>query len=235
MNCFAIVTARGGSKGIPGKNIKRMAGKPMIAWTIEAALRTRQLDCVIVSTDDEEIASISREWGAEVPFMRPAELATDTASSLSVLNHYMQWAEQDGGLPTYLLVLQPTSPLRVAADIEGSLAIAHERQAKAVIGVCEVQPHTGHPWFAKQLRPDATMEDFMPRHAGYVRRQDLPPAYAINGAIYLYRTEELRRSQDCFPPEALAYVMPPERSLDVDTPWDFHLAELILKERHGLL
>lgn len=230
----AIITARGGSKGIPGKNLKFMAGQPMIAWTIAAARQARGLDRVLVSTDDPEIARVCRELGAEVPFLRPAHLATDTATHLAVFDHMMDWLADEGGLPEYLLLLQPTSPLRLTEDIEGGIRLARERRADAVIGVSEIHPHTAHPWLAKRLTPDGALEPFMVTPTDDLRRQNMPPAFAINGALYVNRCASLRRDRTFFPTGALAYPMPVERSLDVDAPLDFFFAEQLLKQRHAI-
>lgn len=228
MKTVALIPARGGSKGLPGKNIRLLAGKPMLAWTIEAARQTPGLERVVLSTDDPEIARIGKEWGAEVPFLRPAELARDQASSVGVADHFLQWLEQQGERPDYLLFLQPTSPLRTAADLAGALALAAAQRPPGVISVHEIEPAC-HPWLAKRIRPDGVLADFDRPEPPNVRRQDLPPACALNGAIYLCRSEVVRRDQTLQPAGALAYLMPAARSLDVDTAWDFHLVDLILK------
>lgn len=228
----AIITARGGSKGIPGKNIKPMAGKPMIVWTIEAAQQAKLLHSVFVSTEDATIADVCRERGVEVPFMRPPELATDTATHMEVLNYIMHALEMRNELPEYLLTLQPTSPLRTAEDIDAAINLAVQKSADAVIGVAEMERH---PFLTKTIAQNGTLQDFfhadLPR-AG--RRQDMPPAFAINGAIYVNRSAALRCDQTFFPPGAFAYIMPLERSIDVDTPLDFFLAEQLLKQRHAI-
>ena len=231
LTTIGIVTARGGSKGIPRKNVLPVAGKPLIAWTIEAALASGRLDRVILSTDDEEIAEAGRRFGAEVPFMRPAALAGDNTSSIAVMEHALDWLEQDSGLPDYILLLQPTSPLRTAADINNAITLASERNSDAVVSVSECSPH---PLLARTIRKDGTLEELLRAEDGYQRRQDLPPAYAINGAIYLNRPGSLRTTRSFIPRGTHAYVMPPERSIDVDTPWELSLADLLLsrKEKH---
>ena len=224
---IGIITARGGSKAIPGKNIKTIAGRPLIAWTIEAAKKAKGLDRVVVSTDNADIAQVAREWGAEVPFMRPPELAQDDTSHVSVLNHFMDWLAANGGLPEYLFLLQPTAPLRLSSDIDGAIAFAIERNADAVVGVVESERH---PYLIKKILPDGTMEDYVSSDLKYLRRQDFPRAYAYNGAAYVTRCTSLRRTQTFFPPGTYAYVMPQERSLDVDTPLDFIVVEQLLKQ-----
>jgi CMP-N,N'-diacetyllegionaminic acid synthase len=226
---LALIPARGGSKGIPRKNLRPVAGKPLLAWTIEAAVRSAYLDGVMLSTDDDEIARVGREYGAQISFMRPPELAQDQSGALEVALHALDWmAGNEGVEPAYLLYLQPTSPLRTSADIDGAICLALEREADAVLGVCEASPH---PWLARQISAEGVLNEFFPQMEHPVRRQDYPPAYMVNGALYLNRATSLRTARTFQPSGALAYVMPPERSLDIDSPWEMHLADLLL--RHG--
>ncbi|HSI10806.1 MAG TPA: acylneuraminate cytidylyltransferase family protein [Chthoniobacter sp.] len=225
MKVQALIPARGGSKSIPRKNIVPVGGKPLIAWTIEAALSSKLLDRVCVSTDDEEIAAVARQYGAEVPFMRPAELASDEAGSLGVALHALDWMAAHDGEPDYLLLLQPTSPLRTTADIDGAIRLAEEHAASAVLGVCEASPH---PWLARQISPEGVLGDFFPLKDKPRRRQDYPPAYMINGAVYLNLVTSLRAARTFQPPDARAYIMPAERSLDIDTPLELRLVDLLL-------
>ena len=167
-----------------------MAGKPLIAWTIEAALRSSSLSRVLVSTDNDEIAEVARRHGAEIPLLRPARLGGDDSSSFEVAEHALRWLqEKEGRMPDYLLLLQPTSPLRQALDIDGAVDFAFRNNATAVVGVCE----TGaHPYITKRIAADAsTLEDFVPVPMVFHRRQELPPAYLVNGAIYLVRSDAL--------------------------------------------
>ena len=225
---IGLITARGGSKSIPRKNIRLLAGKPLIAWTIEAALQSDGLSRVIVSTDDEEIAGVSRKWGAEVPFMRPAELAQDDSAHIPVLIHAIEWLEQvEGTTVDYLMLLQPTSPLRICQDIELAIELALDKNADSVISVCEASTH---PYFTRRITSDGKLRDFVPKPDGYLRRQVLPPAYAWNGAIFLVRRDILIEKQTIETEHTYAYVMPPERSLEIDTPWDLYLADLILSD-----
>jgi CMP-N-acetylneuraminic acid synthetase len=220
-----LITARGGSKGIPGKNLKLLAGKPLIAWTIEAALASGCADRVLLSTDDDEIASVGRQFGAEVPFLRPAHLAADRSSHVAVIEHALDWlATNEGKQPEYVLLLQPTSPLRTADDIRGIVRFATERDADAVVSVVELHPH---PSLSSTMADDGTLQKPEGSRA-YVRRQDLKPMYGANGALYLIRSEVLLRMGSFTPPGVYGYIMPPERSLDIDSPWDLRLADLIL-------
>ena len=229
-----VITARGGSKSIPKKNTAPIGGKPLIAWTIEAALRSSALSRVIVSTDDTEIAEVARQWGAEVPFLRPAELARDDSPHIPVVVHAVEWLEShEDTRPDYILLLQPTSPLRSTEDIDNAIRLALEKDADSVVSVCQA---LSHPYLTKRITANGHLEDFVPKPEGYLRRQALPPAYFVNGAIYLVQRDVLIEKQTFYTERTYAYVMPPERSLDIDTPWDLYLADLILKERskHGV-
>lgn len=222
MKTLALIPARGGSKGIPRKNIKIIAGKPLIVWTIEAALRAAHIDAVVVSTDDEEIAAIARQAGAQVPFMRPAELASDAATGMAPVMHALDV------LPEFdaVLLLQPTSPLRSTADIDACLALAVARAAPAVVSVSEPD---AHPYWTYRIDDTLAMRPMI-EAAPVARRQDLPTAGALNGALYYARTDWLRDNAGFIGEGTLAYMMPRERSVDIDTPFDWKFAELLLKE-----
>jgi len=225
--------ARGGSKGLPHKNVRPLAGKPLIAWTIEAAQRATALERVIVSTEDEEVAAVSRRCGAEVPFQRPAALARDETPGIDPVLHALEWLRAHGGYaPRWVLLLQPTSPLRSAEDINAAMALALKRKAEAVVGVTPVQHH---PYWLKELAADGRLTHCVSPQQATLRRQELPPRYVVNGAVYLGRRDVVTARRSFYTERTFGYVMPPERSLDIDTAWDFHLAELVLKERtrHG--
>ena len=223
MKTFALIPARGGSKGIPRKNIKPIAGKPLIVWTIEAALRSSLLDSVVVSTDDLEIAEVARHAGALVPFMRPSELAQDETPGLDPVLHALDQ------LPQYnsVLLLQPTSPLRTTGDIDACLRLAIQQQAPSVVSVSE--PDT-HPYWTYRLTENQTLARLIAA-SPVARRQDLPAVVAVNGAMYFANANWLRGSGSLVGEDTLAYVMARERSIDLDTPFDWKLAELLLKEQ----
>lgn len=226
---LAIIPARGGSKSIPRKNVIPIAGKPLIAWTIESALRSQQLERVIVSTDDMEIARIAREWGAEVPFMRPTTLAQDDTPGIAPILHAIEWlAQYQAYQPDYVMCLQPTSPLRTTEDIEAAIQLILQRQTDSVVSVTSVEHH---PYWTKKITGNGYLTNFLDLDRLYTRRQDLPEVYALNGAIYLARRAILLKQQIWYTDTTSAYVMPQERSLDVDTRWDLYLTELILKDR----
>lgn len=229
---LGIIPARGGSKGLPNKNILPLAGKPLIAHTIAAALAARLLDKVIVSTDHEGIAEKARQYGADVPFIRPSELAQDDTAIYPVLAHAVRWLEQhEGYSPDYVMLLQPTSPLRNTEDIDSAVRLALEKDADGVVSLSSLKHH---PYWTKGVSTDGRIVDFIPLDSplevSYNRRQDLPEAYALNGAIYLVRRPVLLEKQTFYTDRTYAYIMPPERSIDVDSSWDLHIAELILRD-----
>jgi CMP-N-acetylneuraminic acid synthetase len=228
---LAVITARGGSKRVPGKNIRPFAGKPLLAWTIEAALGCRdQLHGLVLSTDDEAIAQVGREFGAEVPFMRPAELSGDTAGSLAVVQHATRFIEaRDGVCMDWVLLLQPTSPLRAACDISAALDLARSHDCDSVVAVTEMPTH---PVFAKTIDADGLLRPFLLEEPEGLRRQDAgPPAYMRNGAIYLTRRNVLMERNSIYGARIRPCMMPAERSVDIDTDLDFRLAELLLSDR----
>ena len=216
---LGIIPARGGSKGIPRKNIRSIAGKPLIAWTIEAALAS-SLTSVIVSTDDAEIAQLSIQYGAQVPFLRPRDLALDETPGLSVLMHAI---DQLQGLDAVLL-LQPTSPLRSVADIDACIDIMVNSSVPSVVSVVESRAHPS--WMYKL----GGSNSLMPVEKDSVhRRQDLPPVFLLNGAIYLSDIAWIRSGSKLIGGESIGYVMPPERSVDIDDMLDWRIAEMLLK------
>jgi CMP-N,N'-diacetyllegionaminic acid synthase len=222
MKTLALITARGGSKGIPGKNIKPLAGKPLITWTIEAALSSCLRDSVVVSTDDVRIAEVAQQAGALVPFMRPAALASDTAPAVDVVLHALQQLPQFDSV----LLLQPTSPLRSSEDIDACLALARERCAPSVVSVCESSTHPAWTyWLSEDNRLDPVLRE--PLRS---RRQDLPPAYSVNGALYFAHADWLKHRRRLIADETVAYEMPAERSIDIDTMLDWRLAEVVIAD-----
>lgn len=222
MKTFALIPARGGSKGIPRKNVKMIAGKPLIVWTIEAALRSSMLDAVVVSTDDPEIADVARSAGALVPFIRPAELAQDHTPGVAPVLHALDYFPDCESV----LLLQPTSPLRTTEDINGCLHMAIQRNAQSVVSVSEPE---SHPYWTYRLSDNQALERLVVTEP-ILRRQDLPVVMTLNGALYFADANWLRKSGSLIGAETLAYVMARERSIDLDTPLDWKIAELLLKE-----
>jgi N-acylneuraminate cytidylyltransferase/CMP-N,N'-diacetyllegionaminic acid synthase len=224
MDVLTVIAARGGSKRIPNKNVLLLGGKPLIAWTIQAALDSEISQRIIVSTDSEEISEVARKWGAEVPFIRSVELSSDTASSEAVVTNVLDWLrERNEPIPECLMLLQPTSPFRTHQDIEAAVSLFRDKKADAVISVCEDPfPVT---WLV-QVAQDGLI---IPTTGG-----DTPGrTYRKNGAIYVVSTPHFITEKSFALRNSFAYVMPADRSLDVDTKWDFHLAKLILEDRYA--
>ena len=226
MKILAIIPARGGSKGIPRKNIKPLAGKPLIAWTIEVAFKAQGIDRVIVSTEDKEIALVAKKFGAEVPFMRPLTLAQDDTPGIAPVLHAIE------RLPDYdwVLLLQPTSPLRSVEDIEGIIQFCRDEAAPSAVTVTQVSKH---PFWMYQRDDQHRLQPLIPNRTEITRRQDLPSAYALNGALYFARTDWLIQNQGFIGSETLGYVMPEERSVDLDTPQDWRWVEFLIEQANG--
>lgn len=229
MSILALIPARGGSKGLPGKNIKEFCGKPLLAWSIQAAKEALvPISRIVVSSEDEEILKIARRCGAHCPFTRPVELASDTASGLDPVFHALDWlAENEDYHPEWLLLLQPTSPLRTAADIDAAYQLALDHDAESVMGVTEAQ---SHPMWTKTIDGDGKLHGFIDRKEALGVRQNLPPIFVINGAIYLIRVSALVRNRSFSSDETVAYRMPAERSSDIDTELDFKIAAFLKNE-----
>ncbi|MDI6906147.1 MAG: acylneuraminate cytidylyltransferase family protein [Thermoanaerobacterales bacterium] len=224
LSLLGLIPARAGSKGLPGKNLRLLAGKPLIVHTIEAARESGVFDEILVSTDGEEIARVAEDAGANVPFLRPAELATDAARGIDVLHHAMAWLDKDGRAYDAVMLLQPTSPLRTADDIRGALDLFIERRAEAVVSVCEVDHH---PWWCNTLPADGCLDGFL-RPDLPTNRQQLPVCYRLNGAIYLARWGFIRERDSWYGPRTYAYVMPRMRSVDIDDEVDLALAQVLM-------
>jgi CMP-N-acetylneuraminic acid synthetase len=221
---LGIVTARGGSKGVPGKNIAPIGGKPLIAWTVEKAMQSGAIERLIVSTDDPAIADAARRAGAEVPFLRPPELAQDDTPHLPVIQHAVAHQRAAGYGASHVVVLQPTSPLVAADDIAGCVRLAKSRGAAAVVSVTRFH---GHPSWLMRIEADGRLAPWQPARAAAERRQDGATAFVPNGAVYVLAAELVRSGESWYGPSTLAYEMPAERSLDIDDPWDLHVARLI--------
>ena len=229
---LALIPARSGSKGIPRKNICPLAGKPLIAWTIESARQSECVDRVVESTDDSQIAEIAVQWGAESPFLRPEDIAKDDTPGIAPVIHAIKWLEEHQNYrPDYVALLQPTSPLRESQDINAAYELALRHGADAVVSVTAAEKH---PYWMKTLDQQGRLENFLPTEKKYQCRQDLPDVYGLNGAIYIGRREILLAEENLFPTNTYGYVMPPERSVDIDSGWDLQLAELIIQnQRHN--
>lgn len=219
---LAIIPARGGSKGLPGKNTKLLGEKPLIAWTIEAALNADCIDKTIVSTDSQNIANIAEKYGALVPFMRPDILATDTATTSDVVEHALTSLDEKFDI---LVLLQPTSPYRTAEDIDKAYSNYVSSNCSSVVSVMELSKS---PSWSYWLSPEKVLKPILPLGEEHNRRQDLAKGYALNGALYICGVKSFMESKSFVYSDTFAYVMNRESSVDIDDEIDFKLAEIML-------
>ncbi|PHS14921.1 MAG: CMP-N-acetlyneuraminic acid synthetase [Kangiella sp.] len=226
---LALIPARGGSKRLPQKNILPLGEKPLITWTIEAALESDIIDSVVVSTDCKDIANVSIASGAKVPFERPEKLSNDNATSLDVVLHALDKLAEDGEHYDIVILLQPTSPLRCHKDIINAFELFDKKDANGIVSVCEME-HS--PLWSNTLPADLSLSEFLSNDLHNKRSQELQNYYRLNGAIYITLIKELRNqkkfllNENCF-----AFIMDKEKSVDIDTLNDFHLAEFYLKRQ----
>jgi len=217
--CLALIPARGGSKGVPQKNIREVAGRPLIAWTIVEAKKSKYIDSLVLSSDDNMIAKIAKDWGCDVPFTRPTELARDETPGIDVVLHALEkLPEYD-----YLILLQPTTPLRTVQDIDGCFEFFIQQKANVCVSVSEVSKT---PYWMYTLNEENHMNPIL--DTNFPRRQDCPKVYSLNGVLYIADTRWLMQNRAFVTEETLAYQMSSSRSLDIDTEWDMKLCENIL-------
>lgn len=226
---LALIPARGGSKGLPRKNVLPVAGRPLIAWTISQALSSESVGAVVVSTDDSEIADVAARFGAEVPFMRPDELATDTSPSIDAVLHALDALAAHGREFDMIALLEPTSPLRAADDIDRavSLLMAHP-DADAVVSVGQV--HTEHPAIMKRLEDDRLVS-YIPVVSDATRRQELAAAYFPYGVVYLSRVDSLRRSRSFYPERTIPMFIERWQNYEIDDMYDLLCVNAVLEFR----
>ena len=223
---LAVIPARGGSKGVPNKNIKELAGKPLIAYTIESAVKSSVFEKVIVSTDSDEIAKISIRYGAEVPFVRPAEISGDLVSSDDVILHALDFYKKRGIHFEYVCKLQPTSPLRNEEHIREAYRMLCEKEADFVVSVCECE-HS--PLWSGTLDESLSLDGFIKEDVKRTCRQELPSFYRLNGAIYMGKTKAFCDNRNFLGTNGFAYIMTQEESVDIDSRLDFTIAELLMQ------
>ena len=224
---LAIIPARGGSKGLPGKNIKLLNGKPLIAYTIEAAMAAKKISRIIVSTDSRQIAKVAMDYGAESPFLRPEHLATDTALSIDIYDYTLSEIEKQEAVKIEkFMVLQPTSPLRTAEDIDNAIELFNTKSADSVISYCqEYHPIKWHRYVTNEGKLKNIFEETLNN------RQEERPSYFPNGAIYIIR-RDLIKKRSYISDNSYAYIMDKKKSIDIDTIEDFEYAEFLLKNKN---
>lgn len=225
MKILALILARGGSKRLPGKNIRLLGGKPLIVWSIDVAKDIPEICDVLVSTDDHEISTVCKVAGALVPWLRPADLATDTASSVDAALHALDWYELENGPLDGLLLLQPTSPFRTKNTVKKGIDLFINNNSETVLGV---SPTHAHPMWT--LKKDGEyLVPFMQGHGFNMRSQDLPAAYVVNGCFYLITPSALRSDRSFIGNNIMPLLIESQQeALDIDTEWNFEIAECIL-------
>ena len=224
VDVVAIVPARAGSKRLPGKNFMDLHGKPLVRWTLEAALESQVIDSLVVSSDDDVILSEGARLGLYT-IRRPEHLASDTATTFDVIVHTLECLAQEGVRPARVMLLQATSPLRRAQDIREAVQCMNDTKAASVVSVCQCE-HS--PLWSNTLGPEGGMDNFLRSELIGKRSQDLDVYYRLNGAIYIANTEEFIEAKGFFMPNSRAYIMPADRSVDIDTLMDFKLCEFFL-------
>lgn len=226
MKILALILARGGSKRLPGKNIRLLGGKPLIMWSIDLAQHIPEICDILVSTDDPAIEAVSKGAGALVPWLRPAELATDTASSVDAALHALDWYETENGAVDGLLLLQPTSPFRTIETVKRGIALFKKNNYQTVLGI---SPAHAHPMWSFKIDGDYLVP-FMQEHGIGKRSQDLPTAYVVNGCFYIITPVSLREERSFIGNNTIPLLIESQKeALDIDTEWDWILAECIMK------
>jgi len=226
MKILSLILARGGSKRLPRKNIRTLGDKPLIVWSIDVAQNIPEICDILISTDDPLIAEVCKEAGALVPWLRPKELATDTASSVDSALHALDWYEAEKGAVDGLLLLQPTSPYRTQVTIQRGIELFRKHGHQSVLGV---SPTHEHPMWTLKIEGDYLVP-FIKKHGLENRSQDLPPAYAVNGSFYLIAPSVLRAHRSFIGKNTMPLLIEsPQEALDIDTEWDFKIAECYLK------
>lgn len=212
--CLGVIVARGGSKGVKNKNLRLAAGKPLIAWTIEAAVQSGNIDNLILSSDSNKIIQVANKWGCSSPFVRPSYLATDEARSIDVVLHAIKNTPRH----EYIMLLQPTSPLRLSKDIDEAFELLLHNDAPSCASIVESKET---PYWMYNLNSNAKLSNIISSQKAYTRRQDVPKSYLLNGAIYIAKTSWLLENKCFVSSDTIGYEMPAERSLDIDTLEDF--------------
>lgn len=224
---LAIIPARGGSKGLPGKNIRELCGKPLIAWSIEHAQKSKYVDEIFISTDSQEIADVAEKYGAKCPELRPEYLARDTAPSSEFIVYTLEKLQKEGRPYDFFILLEPTSPLRDVEDVDKSIEmIVDNPLAESVMGV--VRAEDSNPAFMVKIGADGLMIPFMGK-AETMRRQDIPDAYYFEGTVYLSRCDTYIEKKAFYHDKTLPYIVPKWKSFEIDDIIDFTIIEAIMK------
>lgn len=223
MRIFGLIPARGGSKGIPGKNLRTLGGRSLVQLAWESARDSGAVERVILSTDAEEIAAHGRSLGIEVPFLRPAELAQDDTPMIAVLRHLLEYLQTTGDVPDALMLLQPTAPLRRPEHLREAARLLQDG-VDSVVSVTEIPQHFA-PHFVMKITPEGHLTHFMPDGPAIKRRQDAPRAYSRTGTVYLFRVSSFEKHQDIYGENCVPLLIPPEDTINLDTMEDWERAE----------
>ncbi|MFD1551232.1 acylneuraminate cytidylyltransferase family protein [Putridiphycobacter roseus] len=229
MKILGLIPARGGSKGLPGKNIRPLNGKPLIAWSIESSLASQQIDTTIVSTDDKAIADIAVAHGASLPFMRPNHLASDQSTSKDVIIHALEYFREAGQAFDYLVLLQPTSPFRKAGDIDKAIDLAKETGADLVVSVKETASNPYYVLFEEDEKGNLKNS----KASTFSRRQDCPKVYELNGSIYVFKVKSILEKDSLKFENTIKFLMDSYHSIDIDNLEDFEYAEFLLQKQQS--
>jgi len=230
---IAIIPARGGSKGLPGKNIKPLFGKPLIAWTIESAKKSKYIDRLIVSTDDKKIADVSKRYGLEVPFLRPKKYARDDSPASQVVLHTLDWFKKRGELFDIVILLEPTSPLRKGDDIDRAIKtfLNNFEKADALVGAGKIDSDTKHPYGSVKKIKNGFLEPFIKKNKVFSLRQELPAAYSIYGGIYMSKVKNYERDKTFYTSRTIPYLIERWQHYEIDDIYDFICVEAILRRK----
>jgi len=228
LRILAIIPARAGSKGVQDKNIKPLNGKPLLAWTVLEAKKLGFLDCIHVSTDSKKYAAVAVRYGADVSFLRPRKLALDGSRVGDTLLFVLKQFELMGREFDLIVSLPPTTPLRNATDIRNAFELLFKKDAQGVVSVCETDYH---PLWCNTLNKNLSMKNFLRPGIEHKNRQELPKYYRLNGAIYLAYCDFLKKNRSFYGPRTYAYIMPKERSVDINERIDFAFAESLMRSQ----
>lgn len=224
---LAIIPARGGSKGLPGKNIKELCGKPLIAWSIEAGYKSNYLDEVMVTTDCQNIAEVAKQYGANVPFLRPKEFATDNATSFDAIKHTIDYYRNELKEFDYIVLLEPTSPLRESVDIDNAIKILLDSNADSIVGICKTEDQ--NPAFLVLRNEKNLISGYENKEMKVLRRQEIKDVYFFEGTIYISKTNILLDKKNFYHENTIGYEVPKYKSLEIDDIDDFIMVEAIMK------
>jgi len=227
-NILALIPARAGSKRLPDKNIKDFCGKPLVAWTIKQAKKSEYIDKVIVSTDSKKIANVCKMYGCQIPFLRPKCLSGDEAKSIDVVLHALNYMEKNEKEYDLIMLLQPTSPLKNSGDIDKAVELLFSKNAKSIVSVCKTNYQS---CWINTLTKDGCMKNFTKREKKNGKERKSAVFYKLNGAIYLAYSNYIKRFKSFIKDETFAYIMPQERSVDIDNESDFNFGEFLFQNK----